>query len=83
MNNTTAPTLIPLSRVQGLRITCSGCGASMVIPLDARHGPVQCFNCLRNLPGADLLNLTRELKWMRDGSEGVKVAFDVALEVDP
>lgn len=55
----------------------------MVIPLDARHGPAQCFNCLRNLPGQDLLNLTRELKWMRDGAQGVKVEFDVALEIDP
>lgn len=76
------PALIPLDRVKGLRVTCASCGASMVMPIAARQGPLQCFNCLRPLPGLDLVKLTRELHWLQDATApGVSVEFTVALEV--
>lgn len=76
-------TILPVSDIRALRLTCRACGAAVVIPLSARHGPAQCF-CARELPGPQLMKLVCELRWLQDytalpGAEA-KVEFDAALE---
>jgi len=76
--------ILSVADIRALRLTCRNCGAAVVIPLSARHGPAQCFNCARELPGPQLMKLVGELRWLQDytalpGAEA-KVEFDAALE---
>jgi hypothetical protein len=79
-------TILPVSAIQSLRLTCRCCGAAVVIPLDANNGPVKCFNCARPLPGAEVMKLVGELRWLRDYTASpnaeVSATFDAAPEHD-
>ena len=81
-------TILPVSAIRSVRLTCVHCGAAVISPLGAKDAPSQCFNCGTRLPGPELVRgLVRELKWLHDqarqpGAEA-RVDFDVALEHDP
>ncbi|MCF8005089.1 MAG: hypothetical protein K9L32_12985 [Chromatiaceae bacterium] len=81
------PTILPISAIRSLRLTCTHCGAAAVIPLSAKHGPEKCFNCYRELPGAPLMRLVADLRWLQEitGSPqaDIKADFDAALEHEP
>jgi rRNA maturation protein Nop10 len=78
------PSILPIAAIHSLRLTCTHCGAAAVIPLSAKHGPEKCFNCYRELPGAQLMRLVAELRWLqeitRSPQADVQVGFDAALE---
>lgn len=76
--------ILPIAAIQALRLTCRNCGAAVVIPLSARNGPEKCFNCCREIPGAQVMKLVVELRWLKDVTgardAGIQVDFDAALE---
>ena len=77
-------TILPISTIRAVRLTCRCCGAAVVIPLAASNGPIKCFNCARPLPGFEVLRLVKELRWLQDytATTGAEVTadFDAALE---
>lgn len=80
-------TLLPVSAIRALRLTCRHCGAGVVIPLSAHQGPATCFNCARDLPGMGVMKLINELRWLQTYTAApgadASVAFDAALEHEP
>ncbi len=78
--------MLPVAAIQALRLTCRHCGAAVVIPLTARNGPAQCFNCCSPLPSAELMHLVAGLRWLKDVTTGkdatLQAGFEAALEHD-
>lgn len=77
--------IFPIAAIQSVRLTCRQCGAAVVIPLTAKAGPAQCFNCNHRLPGPELVQgLVRELHWLQDAARApgaeASIAFDAAIE---
>jgi hypothetical protein len=80
MNQTkTAP--IPIPRIQALRLTCNHCRSALIIPLDAREVPGQCFNCCQPFPSAGIQALLREMYYIRrELAEDKTRRYDIAIE---
>lgn len=70
---------LPARAITAVRLVCTHCGAAASIPLAATRAPDKCFNCLRPLPGTQLLTLTRELAWLQEAG-GVEAGFDAEIE---
>ena len=80
--------LLPVSAIRALRLTCNRCGAAVVIPMSAKDAPAQRFHCGTRRPGPEIVcGLVRALRWLQTYTAApgadTSVAFDAALEYDP
>lgn len=72
--------IIPVAAIESMRLSCRHCGFAAVLPLNARHAPEQCPNCLHELLGAELVALAKQLNWAKTAAADMAFGFDAALE---